>query len=88
MAESNNMAIVRRFYSNLGSPEVLMELLSPTVEYDITDGFPYGGVYRGVESVFNVFFAKVLGDFGDWKTEMSELIDAGDRVIALVAQPT
>ena len=85
MAESSNMATVRRFYSNLGSPEVLMEVLSPTVEYDIAAGFPYGGVYRGVESVFNDFFGRVLGDFGEWKTEMSELIDAGDRVIALGA---
>jgi ketosteroid isomerase-like protein len=85
MTESSNMATVRRFYSNLRSPEVLMEVLSPTIQWDITAGFPYGGVYSGVESVFNDFVGRVLGDFEDWKTEMSELIDAGDRVIGLGA---
>ena len=85
MAESSTMATVRRFYANLGSPEVLMEVLSPAIQWDITAGFPYGGVYRGVESVFTDFFGRVLGDFEDWKTEMFELIDAGDRVIGLGA---
>lgn len=83
MTESGNMATVRRFYANLGSPEVLMEVLSPTIQWEITAGFPFGGVYIGVESVFNDFFGRVLGEFEDWKTEMSELIDAGDRVIGL-----
>jgi len=81
MTESSNMATVRRFYANLGSPEVLMEVLSPTIQWEITPGFPYGGVYTGIGAVFNDFFGRVLGDFDDWKTEMSELIDADDRVI-------
>ena len=85
MTESSNMATVRRFYANLGSPEVLMEVLSPTIQFDITAGFPYGGVYLGVESVFTDFFGRVLSDFENWKTEMSELIDAGERVIGLGA---
>lgn len=81
MTESSNMATVRRFYDNLGSPEVLMEVLSPTIQWEIAPRFPYGGVYSGVVAVFNDFFGRVLGDFDDWKTEMSELIDIGDRVI-------
>ena len=81
MTESSNVATVRRFYGNLGSPEVLIEVLSPNIQWEITQGFPYGGVYNGVGAVFNDFFARVLGDFDDWKTEASELIDAGSRVI-------
>jgi hypothetical protein len=36
-----------------------------------------------VEAVFRDFFGRVLQDFEKWRTEMSELFDAGDRVIAL-----
>jgi uncharacterized protein len=81
MTESSNVATVRRFYANLGSPVVLMEVLSPTIQWEIVPGFPYGGLYNGVGAVFNDFFGRVLGDFDDWTTETSELIDAGDRVI-------
>lgn len=81
MEESNHLATVRRFYANLGSPEVLMQVLSPTIQWEITAGFPYGGVYNGVNAVFNDFFARVLGDFDEWKTEASELLEAGDRII-------
>jgi len=39
MTESSNMATVRRFYANLGSPEVLVEVLSPTIQWEITQDF-------------------------------------------------
>jgi len=83
MPNSANVTVVRRFYDNLGSPEVLTQVLSPTIRLEITPGFPYGGDYVGVDSVFRDFFGRVLQDFEDWRTTMSELFDAGDRVIAL-----
>jgi ketosteroid isomerase-like protein len=83
MRDTANIALVRRFYENLGSPEILMQVLSPGILWEITPGFPYGDVYVGVNSVFQDFFGRVLQDFEDWRTKMSELFDAGDRVIAL-----
>ena len=83
MTDSANTTVVRRFYGNLGSPETLTQVLSPTVRWEIVPGFPYGGVYVGVDAVFRDFFGRVLQDFEDWRTEMSELFDAGDQVIAL-----
>jgi hypothetical protein len=83
MADSANVAVVRRFYENLSSPEVLMQVLSPTIRWEITPGFPYGGDYGGVDAVFGDFFGRVLSDFDEWRTIMNELHDAGDRVIAL-----
>jgi len=85
MADTANIAVVRRFYENLGSPEIIMQVLSPTIRWEITPGFPYGGVYVGVDSVFRDFFGRVLQDFEDWRTEMSEVFDAGNCVIALGA---
>jgi ketosteroid isomerase-like protein len=83
VTDSANIAVVRRFYANLGSPEILGQVLSPTIRWEIVPGFPCGGVYSGVDSVFRDFFGRVLQDFEDWRTEMSELFDAGDRVVAL-----
>jgi ketosteroid isomerase-like protein len=83
MTDSANITVVRRFYSNLGSPEIIGQVLSPTIRWEIVPGFPHGGVYVDLDSVFRDFFGRVLQDFEDWHTEMSELFDAGDRVIAL-----
>jgi ketosteroid isomerase-like protein len=83
MTDTANIAVVRRFYGNLGSPEILTQVLSPTIRWEIVEGFPYGGVYVGVDAVFRDFFGRVLQDFEEWRTEMSELFDAGDQVIAL-----
>jgi ketosteroid isomerase-like protein len=83
MSESANVTAVRRFYENLTSPDVLMQVLSPTIRWEITPGFPHGGDYAGVETVFRDFFGRVLADFDDWCTVMNEVHDAGDRVLAL-----
>jgi uncharacterized protein len=83
MTDTANMTVARRFYENLGSPEILTQVLSPTIRWEIVPGFPCGGVYLGVNAVFQDFFSRVLQDFEEWRTELSELFDAGDRVIAL-----
>lgn len=83
MTDSANVAVVRRFYDNLSSPEVLMEVLSPTIRWEVAPGFPYGGDYAGVDAVFRDFLGRVLSDFDDWRTAMNELHGAGDRVLAL-----
>jgi ketosteroid isomerase-like protein len=83
MADSENVAVVRRLYENIKLPEVLMQVLSPTIRWEIAPGFPYGGEYAGLEAVFKDFFGKVLEDFDEWNTAMKELYDAGDHVIAL-----
>ena len=85
MPESANVAVVRRFYDNLGAPEIIMQVLSPNIRWEIVPGFPYGGVYIGVDAVFREFFGRVLSDFEDWRTVATELHDAGDRVLALGA---
>jgi uncharacterized protein len=83
MADAPNVALVRRFYDNLGSPDTIRQVLSPAIRWEIAPGFPYGGDYVGVDSVFGDFFGRVLQDFEDWRTTMSEIFDAGDRVIAI-----
>ena len=83
MTDATNIAVVRRFYDGLGAPDTIGQLLSPTVRYEIVPGFPYSDVYVGWDSIMRDFFGRLLQDFEDWRTEVSELIEAGDRVFAL-----
>ena len=83
MSDSPNVAVVRSFYDNLTSPDVLRQVLAPQIRWEIVPGFPYGGDYIGVDAVFRDFFGRVLSDFEDWRTLANELHDAGGRVVAL-----
>ena len=80
--ESKNIVAVRRFYEARGNPEIVKTLLAPDVRWEVVAGFPHSGVYQGLNGVFD-FFTRLFGDFEDWRTEPSEILAAGDRVIGL-----
>ena len=83
MPDTTNITVFRRFCDNLAAPDILAQVLSPTIHWEIVPGFCYGGVYVGVDAVFRDFFGRVLQDFDDWRTEEVEIFGAGDRVVAL-----
>jgi ketosteroid isomerase-like protein len=83
-----NVELVRAGFETFlaGRSDFGVELLDPEVEWDATDsGVPdLASVYRGVEGV-QTFWREWLAS---WETVAFEyeLIDAGDRVLALVDQ--
>ena len=83
-----NVELVRGSFENFlaGRSDFGVELLDPDVEWDATDlGTPDGAaVYRGVEGV-QKFWREWLAA---WETVQFEyeLIDSGDRVLALIDQ--
>ena len=81
--ESSNVATVRRLYEARGNPAILRQVVSRDVRWEAIEGFPYGGVYLGLDDVMNRFFARLFSDFSEWKTEPSEFFEADDRVFAL-----
>ena len=83
MTDTTNNIIVRRFYDGLGAPDTIRQLVSPTLRFEIVPGFPYSDVYIGWDAVLQDFFSRLLQDFEDWRTEVSEIFEAGDRVFAL-----
>lgn len=60
MSESPNIAVVRRMYESKAAPGVLQEVIHPEIVWDITPGFPGGGVYNGFESVAHDFFGPLF----------------------------
>jgi ketosteroid isomerase-like protein len=80
--ESKNIVAVRRLYEARGNPDIVDTLLAPDVRWEVVEGFPYSGVYQGLNGVFD-FFTRLFGDFEDWHTEPAEIFEVGDRVIGL-----
>jgi ketosteroid isomerase-like protein len=83
MSDSPNVAVVRRLYQARGNPEVIRQVLASEVRWEVVDGFPYGAVYDGLDSVLRDFFGRLFTDFDEFVTNGSEFFESGDRVIAL-----
>jgi uncharacterized protein len=83
MADSPNIAVVRRLYQARGDPEVIRQVLASDVRWEVVDGFPYGGVYVGLDSVLGDFFGRLFTDFDEFVANGSEFFESGERVIAL-----
>jgi len=56
MSDSSQIALIRKLYGARGNVNVFKSLLADDLEYDIAEGFPNGGVYRGIDTVVNDFF--------------------------------
>ena len=51
------------------------------VRWKVVDGFPYGAVYVGLESVICDFFGRLFTDFDEFVANGSEFFESGERVI-------
>src|SRR5262249_8923657 len=83
MSDSSNIAVVRRLYEARGAPEIIRQVLARDVRWEVVDGFPYGAVYVGLDSVLGDFFGRLFTDFGEFVANGSEFFESGERVIAL-----
>jgi uncharacterized protein len=83
MSDSPNIAVVRRLYQARGDPEVIRQVLASDVRWEVVDGFPYGGVYVGLDRVLGDFFGRLFTDFDEFVANGSEFFESGERVIAL-----
>jgi ketosteroid isomerase-like protein len=80
-----NVEVVRRALDawNAGDPAVAAAVLDPDVEWQLPENFPDTGVLQGRERVIAELEA-LLDSWDEFTVEVRELIDAGDRVVALV----
>ena len=65
MSDSSQIALIRKLYGARGNVSVFKSLLADDLEYDIAEGFPNGGVYRGIDTIVSGFFP-FLADFDEF----------------------
>ena len=81
------MEIVRRHLDayRSGDYRAALHAYHPDVICDTTTARPEGRVYRGREGVTEAIRVWA-GTWDDWKWEIDELIDAGDRVLTVARE--
>ena len=85
-----NLEITRRAYEafNRRDFETLDALWDPNIEWHQFTQFPDRGVYRGVEEVRDRFLkTQLVEQFGDFRIDIEELVDAGDHVVVFFTSP-
>jgi len=82
MPDTSQIALIRKLYGAMGDVNAFKSLLADDAEWDIAEGFPRGGVYRGVDATVNGFFP-FLADFDEFYAKGDEYFESGDHVIVL-----
>ena len=81
MSDSSQITLIRKLYDAMGDANAFKSLLADDVEWDIAEGFPNGGVYRGIDGVFDFF--TFVADFDEFYAKGDEYFESGDHVIVL-----
>jgi ketosteroid isomerase-like protein len=80
-----NVELVRRVYEAFGRGDVdaLFAAMEPDIEWDESEGMPYGGVYRGREAIVENVFGPILADVEEFTADPDEILRLDDaRVMA------
>jgi uncharacterized protein len=80
-----NLEIIRAHYdaSARGDLAGMLAPLAADCRWQEMEGFPYAGTYVGPDEVRNKLFARIAGDWDDFKVTIDELLDAGDTIAAV-----
>jgi hypothetical protein len=62
MPDSPHVAVVRRLYEARGNADIIRQVVAPDVRWEVVEGFPYGGVYVGLDDVLRNFFGRLFRD--------------------------
>jgi ketosteroid isomerase-like protein len=78
--------IVRDVYGSFaaGDVEAVFAAMTPDIEWDESEGMPYGGVYHGRDAILSNVFGPILADVEGFTATPDEVLALDDtRVVAL-----
>ena len=80
-----NIDLARLFYDSLKRHDMatLMSLLHDDIHVEEPRSLPYAGDYRG-KAAFGALAARLMETWQGFDFDMTEMLDAGDTIIALV----
>jgi uncharacterized protein len=81
----SNLDSVKSVYQAFAEGDIpsVLGFLSRDIEWTEAEGFPYGGTYRGPNSVLTEVFMRLGSEWNGFAAVPDELIDGGDTVVAL-----
>jgi len=81
----SNVDVIKRLYQAFseGDLDTVRGLLDPDVEWIESEGIPYGGVFNGIDAVFDGVFAKIGAEWEEFTARVDQFIDAGDVIVTL-----
>jgi uncharacterized protein len=82
MASSQQIDVIQKMYNAKGDLNVIRTVIAQDAVWDITVGFPQGGVYRGFDAIINDFFS-FFSLFSEFWAEGDEFFEVGDHVAVL-----
>lgn len=74
-------ALYKAFREN--DRETIAKLLVDDPVWNVSPGFPYGGVYKGMAEVFGSFYSKLRSRYSSFSAIPETFIDGGDVVTVL-----
>lgn len=79
---SENVEIVRRAHEAWARGDFSpIDIFDPDVEFETVRGIGHG-IYHGLGEMAQAW-REILSSFGEFRTEVEEIIDAGDRIVVL-----
>ncbi len=80
-----NLNIIADHYSASACQDLtsMMADVAPDVRWTEMAGFPCAGTWVGAEQIVEHVFKALGSEWSDYRFELAELIDAGDRVVGV-----
>ena len=84
---SPGVAVVRGFNDALARGDVggMLDFLDPQLEWRAPESVPWGGTFHGHEGI-REFIGKLLDQPTEFRQEMLEYLDAGERIVVPLRQ--
>jgi ketosteroid isomerase-like protein len=84
---AENVAVIKGIYDAFGAGDVggVLGAMGPDIVWHEAENFPYAdrNPYVGPQAVAEGVFGRCIGEWDGFNVQMTDLIDGGDRVVAL-----
>ena len=81
----SNLQIIQDLYTFFKNRDLdkIRSIMHPEIKWNQMKGFPNGGKFTGADEIFENVFKGFSDNWTDWKTEVTEFLDAGEDIIAV-----
>jgi ketosteroid isomerase-like protein len=79
----SNLDFVKSVYAALAAGDVpkVLGSMHPQVQWTVSAGYKYGGIYRGPDAVLQNVLARIPQDFESFSVDIERLLESGNVVV-------